>query len=147
MAPSLFPDVNVWLALTHSRHAHHPDAVRWFNSLAGGTVFFCRFTQIGLLRLLTNRQVMEDDVMGHRAAWQAYRRWYDDERIEFHREPESPEFESWFENLSDSPRPSTKLWADAYLAAFAKAAGLTVVTFDRGFQRMRLVDIRILAAG
>jgi hypothetical protein len=24
-----------------------------------------------------------------------------------------------------------KLWADAYLAAFAEAAGLTLVTFDR----------------
>ena len=147
MSRSLFPDVNVWLALTHSRHAHHPAALRWFDSLDGGTVYFCRFTQIGLLRLLTSRQIMEDEVLGQRAAWRACRRWYDDERIEFHREPESPEFESWFEKLSDSPAPSTKLWADAYLAAFAKAAGLTVVTFDRGFERMKLVDAHILAEG
>ena len=141
------PDVNVWLALTHSRHAHHPDAARWFSSLTDGKVFFCRFTQIGLLRLLTNGQVMEDEVMGQRQAWRAYRRWYDDGRIEFHREPESPEFESWFEKLSESPAPSTKLWADAYLAAFAKAARLTMVTFDQGFHRMKPLDVRILPAG
>src|SRR5438132_1616435 len=83
--------------------------------------------------------VMEDDVLGQRAAWRAYRRWYDDERVEFLREPESPAFESVFEKLSESIRPSTKLWADAYLAAFAKTAGLTLVTFDQGFQRMKLV--------
>jgi toxin-antitoxin system PIN domain toxin len=147
MTPSLFPDVNVWLALTYSRHAHHPAAVRWFDSLAGATVFFCRFTQMGLLRLLTNDHVMEDDVLGQRAAWRAYRRWYDDERVEFLREPESPEFESLFEKRSESIRPSTKLWADAYLTAFAKTAGLTLVTFDRGFQRMKLVDVRVLATG
>ena len=29
---------------------------------------------------------------------------------------------------------SPKAWADAYLAAFADAAQLTLVTFDRGFR-------------
>jgi toxin-antitoxin system PIN domain toxin len=146
MTSSLFPDVNVWLALTHNRHVHHPDAARWFSSITGGTVFFCRFTQIGLLRLLTNSHVMEDEVMGQRQAWRAYRRWYDDRRVEFLREPESSEFEHWFEKLSESPRPSTKLWTDAYLAAFAKSAGLTVVTFDRGFPKIKPLNVQILAA-
>jgi predicted nucleic acid-binding protein len=97
-----------------------------------------------LLRLLTNHVVMEDDVLGQRQAWRAYRRWYDDPRIEFHHEPESPELETWFEKLSESPRPSTKLWADAYLAAFTKTAGLTLVTFDTSFSRTKLAKVQIL---
>ncbi|HYM09781.1 MAG TPA: TA system VapC family ribonuclease toxin [Bryobacterales bacterium] len=136
MKSSLFPDVNVWLALTHARHAHHLRAAKWFESLTGETLFFCRFTQIGLLRLLTSEVVMGTDVMGRRAAWQACRRWLDDERIEFHREPESGEFDRRFQDLSTRPHASPKLWADVYLAAFARTAGLTIVTFDRALGQM-----------
>jgi len=136
MKSSHFPDVNVWLALTHNRHVHHAIAASWFDSLSDESVFFCRFTQLGLLRLLTNRQVMGAEVMSQRSAWRAYRRWFEDERVEFHREPESPDFERLFEELSTKPHPSTKLWADAYLAAFAKTAGLTVATFDRALAGM-----------
>ncbi len=136
MRLSLFPDVNVWLALTHDRHVHHPAAARWLASQDDEPIFFCRFTQLGLLRLLTNQQVMGVDVMGQRQAWLAYRRWFDDDRVEFHREPESPEFEGLFEQLSRKALPSTKRWADAYLGAFAKSAGLTLVTFDQAFGRM-----------
>ncbi len=147
MRSSLFPDVNVWLALTHSRHVHHAVAAGWFQSLEDEPIFFCRFTQLGLLRLLTNQQVMGIDVMSQRAAWRAYLRWYADERIEFHREPESAEFERLFQEFSTRPHPSTKLWADAYLAAFARAAGLTIVTFDRAFLGMAGIGASVLSPG
>lgn len=146
MKSSHFPDVNVWLALTHNRHVHHAIAASWFDSLGDESVFFCRFTQLGLLRLLTNQQVMGAEVMSQRSAWRAYRRWFEDQRVEFHREPESPDFERLFEELSTRPHPSTKLWADAYLAAFAATAGLTVATFDRAFLRMTGISARILSA-
>ena len=42
-------------------------------------MFFWRFTQLGLLRLLTNEQVMGLEVMGQRAALRAYYRWSEDE--------------------------------------------------------------------
>ena len=144
MKSSLFPDVNVWLALTHSRHVHHETAAAWFRSELDASLYFCRFTQLGLLRLLTNEQVMGVEVMNQRKAWQTYHRWLEDERIEFHREPETPQLERLFEELSAHSRPSTKLWADAYLAAFARIAGLTLVTFDRAFQRMAVVQARVL---
>lgn len=144
MKSSLFPDVNVWLALTHARHAHHVRARDWFDSLTGETMFFCRFTQISLLRLLTSGAVMGTDVMSQRAAWQAYRRWFDDERIDFHREPESGEFDRLFQELSSRPHASPKLWADAYLAAFARTAGLTIVTFDRALGRMAYSGVTVL---
>ena len=147
MKPSLFPDINVWLALTHDRHAHHATARRWLDSEPDPQMFFCRFTQLGLLRLLTNPQVMAEDVLSQRKAWQAYRRWLEDARINFHREPESAEFEILFEEFSTRSHPATKLWADAYLAAFAKTSGLTLVTFDRVLERTRQVSVRILSAG
>lgn len=146
MTPFLFPDVNVWLALTHQRHAHHRAAAHWFQSLEGVELYFCRFTQIGLLRLLTSAPVMSDDVMGQRQAWRAYRKWYEDSRIAFQAEPETPEFERWFEKLSESPGPSTKMWADAYLGAFAKTCGFTLVTFDRALLKHKAVETHLLAA-
>ena len=145
MKSSLFPDVNVWLALTHNRHIHHRIAAEWFQQ-SDGPLFFCRFTQLGLLRLLTNEQVMGVDVLGQRAAWQAYHRWFQDERTEFHREPESPEFEKRFQELSSKASPSPKLWADAYIAAFAKTAGMTLVTFDRAFRNVASLSATVLSA-
>lgn len=87
---------------------------------------------------------MGSDVRSQQEAWQAYLRWFTDERIEFHREPEGPEFEKLFQELSSKGRPAPKLWADAYLAAFARAAGLTLVTFDRGFEGISSVRAVIL---
>lgn len=143
MKPSLFPDVNVWVALTHGRHAHHRIAADWFQQCEEA-VYFCRFTQLGLLRLLTNEQVMGTEAMSQSAAWQAYHRWFEDERIDFHREPETPEFEKIFRELSSRSRRSTKLWADAYLAAFAMTAGLTLVTFDRALSKLAREDVILL---
>lgn len=144
MKSSLFPDVNVWLALTHDRHVHHAIAANWFEPQQE-TLFFCRFTQLGFLRLLTNEQVMGVDAMTQAQAWREYHRWFEDERIEFHREPESPQFETAFQEFSRKGRRSPKLWADAYLAAFARVAGLTLVTFDQAFRAMTEVPSLVLS--
>ena len=37
------------------------------------------------------------------------------------------------------------VWSDAWLAAFAKAAGLGVVTFDRGFAQYQGIQCVILS--
>jgi uncharacterized protein len=145
MKSSLFPDVNVWLALTHDRHLHHRIATDWFREREE-TIYFCRLTQLGFLRLLTNEQVMGIDVRSQQSAWQGYHHWFEDERVDFHREPEGPEFETVFQEFSSRGRRSPKLWADAYLAAFAKVSGLTLVTFDRGFQAMASVNFTVLPA-
>ena len=59
---SYFPDVNIWIALTYRGHVHHPLAGRWFDGLGSEPVLFCRFTQLGFLRLLTNAHVMGGQV-------------------------------------------------------------------------------------
>ena len=130
-----FPDVNVWLAVTYEGHVHHSMASAWLSSV-DDPIFFCRFTQLGLLRLLTNRQVMGRDVLTQREAWQAYHRWFEDDRVGFQGEPGATAFDKLFQTLSSGSESSTKLWADAYLAAFARTASLTVVTFDRALGAM-----------
>lgn len=130
----LFLDVNVWIALTYDRHVHHESARRWLQSLGSGAhLFFCRITQLALLRLLTMEAVMgKDDVLSQAEAWDAYDQWLEDERVSFL--PEPPELEPAFRALSRRQRPAPKEWADAYLAAFASASGLTLVTFDGDFR-------------
>ena len=128
---SLFPDINVWVALTYEGHVHHSAAANWFSTLdQGASLIFCRFTQLGLLRLLTTEAVMGDEVMTQPEAWAAYDRWQQDERVELMDEPSG--LETRFRTLTQLPNPATKDWADSYLAAFATCGELTLVTFDRG---------------
>lgn len=51
-------DVNVWIALAAAGHVHHSIALAWFEEPQTSQILFCRITQMGLLRLLTNRKVM-----------------------------------------------------------------------------------------
>jgi toxin-antitoxin system PIN domain toxin len=130
---SLFPDINVWVALTYEGHVHHPVAAAWFVGLQpDAALVFCRFTQLGLLRLLTTAAVMGDEVMTQPQAWAVYDRWLQDPRVKFVDEPS--EIESPFRTLTRRRHPATKDWADSFLAAFATAGQLTLVTFDRGLR-------------
>jgi hypothetical protein len=126
--------VNVWVALTYAGHIHHDIARAWFEEVdMEARVCFCRFTQISLLRLLTTEAIMgTDEVMTQSRAWRAFDRWLTDSRVLFLDEPTN--VDGLFRSLSRQNRPSPKTWADSYLAAFAEAAGLNFVTFDRGFQ-------------
>jgi toxin-antitoxin system PIN domain toxin len=130
----LFPDVNVWIALTYGGHIHHSVAKSWFEGLdMEARVCFCRFTQLSLLRLLTTQAVMgSDEVMTQRQAWDAYDRWLTDGRVVFLDEPRM--VDAAFRSLSDQGYPNPKTWSDSYLAAFAVVSELQLVTFDRGFQ-------------
>ncbi len=130
----LFPDINVWVALTYDRHIHHSTARQWFEGIAPmARLFFCRLTQLGLLRLLSAAAVMgPDQVKSQLEAWRAYDRWLQDERVEFLDEPGG--IETQFRALTRSPHASPKDWADSYLSAFAESAGLRLVTFDRALR-------------
>jgi predicted nucleic acid-binding protein len=86
------PDVNVWIALATERHTHRRVARHWFNNLQGEKLVFCRLTQLGVLRLLTNEHVMQEEVMKPDEAWEAYRLLRLDRRIGYSAEPnELPE--------------------------------------------------------
>lgn len=138
----LFPDINVWVALTHGRHVHHLVARDWFESLPDDVRFcFCRFTQLGFLRLLTADAVMGDEVLGQAEAWAVYDRWFDDDRVSLVEEP--PDIDKRFRSRTRLKHAAPKAWADAYLAAFAEAGDITLVTFDRAF-RGKLKSVLLL---
>jgi|ERR1700722_5607363 toxin-antitoxin system PIN domain toxin len=126
----LFPDVNVWLALVVAGHEHHATALRWYESTSSNThLFFCRITQLGLLRLLTTDAVMGGGVMDQVEAWLTFDYLLHDERVTLRDEPSH--IESIFREITRLKRPAPKDWGDSYLVAFADAAGYRIVTFDR----------------
>ena len=136
-----FLDANVWLALLWSRHIHSERAGAWFERASEEKFFFCRITQITVLRLLTTPMVMGSDVKTMTEAWGLWDKVCADDRIALLAEPEviEPEFRRFSALRTSSP----KVWADAYLVAFAAVAGLKLVTFDRGL-RLLGADVHIL---
>ena len=136
-----FLDANVWLALLWSRHIHSEKAKEWFERSSEEKFLFCRITQITVLRLLTTAAVMGGDLKKMHEAWDLWDKVCADDRIEFLSEPDAIEWE--FRRLSALRSASPKIWVDAYLLAFASAAGLKLVTFDRGL-RARGVEVHVL---
>jgi predicted nucleic acid-binding protein len=74
-------------------------------------------------------------------AWSVWDRIWADSRIAFLPEPD--ELEKEFRSRSRLSSRSPKVWADAYLLAFAAVSGLRFVTFDRALQS-RGADVLVL---
>jgi uncharacterized protein len=127
-----FLDANVWLALLWGRHIHSERAREWFEEAGDEQFFFCRFTQLTILRLLTTESIMGKDTKTMSEAWRVWDRVWADTRISFLPEPDDLEKE--FRSRSRLSSRSPKVWADAYLRAFASVAGLKLVTFDRALK-------------
>jgi len=136
------PDINVWLALVFDAHQHHPQAVAWFDGLPTRSCAFCRFTQQGFLRLATSPAVLKDDAVTLTEAWTCYDELLRDDRVFFLAEPVGLE-QNWRKHTRRRVF-SHKVWSDAYLVAFAEAAGLTNVSFDGGFRDYVAVKSLIL---
>jgi len=138
---SYLADVNVWIAIAHSAHVHHNRARDWFHGLDRDQAFFCRFTQMGLLRLLTNAKVMGSRARTQPAAWEIVDQFSRNGRVQYLDEPSG--VTTAFRNLTHGKRAASS-WSDAYIAAVAQCSGLTVATFDRDFRKLG-VDALILA--
>jgi toxin-antitoxin system PIN domain toxin len=136
---SFFPDLNVWLALSVAGHSHSADAWQWVNLLPRETrLIFCRYTQIGLLRLLTNQVVMGDQTLTLRKAWSVYDRWLADPRVEFYPEPRGVDAEFREATEPFATKPASKWIGDCWLLASANSIKATLVTFDRAlYQQAR----------
>lgn len=128
---SFFPDLNVWLALSVSGHPHSARAWRWLDGMPDEVrLFFSRYTQIGLLRLLTNVSVMGEQTVTLKKAWSVYDRWLEDFRVDFHPEPRGID-----DVFREATRPfasqrASKVIGDCYLLAFARNARSVLVTLD-----------------
>jgi uncharacterized protein len=103
----LFPDVNVWIALTFRGHIHHAAARTWLNSVPDDAeLCFCRLTQLGFLRLLTTAAVMGNKVLSQADAWDLYDDWLEHGHAAYVEEP--PAIELTFRSLSESRQAAPK---------------------------------------
>jgi uncharacterized protein len=139
-------DVNVWLALTFPAHPHHGRAVVAYQQASPvQPAYFCRATQQGFLRLtcteaflrscnvsgLSNLDALATLNQLMASATVAYR-------------PEPAGLEPIWHRPAALPSASPKVWMDAYLAAFATAGQLQLVTFDQGFAQFAGASVTIL---
>jgi uncharacterized protein len=136
-----FLDANIWVALVWDRHMHASKAREWIESSSDQQFFFCRFTQLTTLRLLTTEPVMGRDVQSMTGAWEIWDRLISDTRISFLAEPDG--FDDEFRAHASLRSASPKIWADAYLLAFAALTKTRLVSFDRALTG-RKVDVLIL---
>ena len=126
----LLPDVNVWVALNFDRHTHHAAVKDWYAALPeAATLIFCRQTQLGLFRLLTTAALMGTEAATQAECWRIYDRWDATGQVAWADEPQN--LDIYLRALTREPHSSPKAWMDAYLAAFAEAGNLTLVTMDR----------------
>ena len=139
----LLADVNFLVALFHARHAKTAKAVAWLEGQEEArAIAVCRVVQMGVLRVLTNPAWLGDEVLTAEAVWRAWDSLLADERFVQVEEPARLEPE-W--RLLTAPFPAGRCAeTDTYLAAFARAGGYRVLTFDRGFGRLDGVDALVL---
>jgi hypothetical protein len=86
---------------------------------------------LGFLRLATHRTVLSR-ALSPGEAWEIYQRYLAQEDVNFVHE--SPTLEREFQTIACQPGFSSRLWTDAYLAAFARSAGCRIVSFDTDFK-------------
>ena len=135
-------DANVWLALAAEAHTHHRRAEAYWKSEAAPIAAFCRLTQLAFLRHLTNRTIMGDQALTPSSAWTKRGEFLALPEVRFLAEP--PGLDEQLGELCHLGRTSPNLWTDAYLASFAKCAGLRLVTFDHFFTRFTGLELLIL---
>lgn len=137
------PDINFWVALAFPAHGHHNSASAWFSDPQNsGVCHFCRYTQLGFLRLANNATVLPQTALTQDQAWTVYDRFLTHARVQFAFEPAN--MDSVFRTFTNRPQYSPNVWNDAYLAAFAQTAGFEIVTFDQGFAQFANVKAIIL---
>lgn len=99
------------------------------------------------MRLLTNPKILAaygNDPLSNSEAWKVYESLLSDFRINL-KTKEPLGLEDYWRDYAVRDTCSGKLWMDAYLAAFARAAGLEMVTIDRGFQQFVGIELTLLA--
>jgi predicted nucleic acid-binding protein len=109
-------------------HVHRPAAQAWWQA-ADSKLAFTRLTAISVLRLLTTHAAMNGKPLSMNEAWQVHDRLFEDDRVILMPEPSG--IETFFRRHAAGRTASPKLWGDAWLLAFAEAAGGTVITFDQ----------------
>jgi uncharacterized protein len=132
---SLF-DTSVWLAAIFEQHPFHSTARQALRQATSAQpAVFCRATQQSLLRLTSTTGIAKsygEPPLTNRGALMTLDSLQALPQVIWRDEPPGI-FEKWrFLATLDSASP--KVWMDAYLAAFAIASGLRMVTLDKDFK-------------
>jgi predicted nucleic acid-binding protein len=83
--------------------------------------------------------------LSNEEAWNVFDRLNLDDAVMFEKEP--PGLDPVWRKLSALQRASPKRWMDAYLAAYAIAAGMRLVTLDQDFQGFTAAGLDLLLLG
>lgn len=137
------PDINVWLAFVDENHLHHAAATRYGQEIGDLPIAFVRVTMLGFFRLSTQAGVLSRP-LDHTEAWEVYRQFLALPKIRFLPEPDG--LDTHFQTLTTQAILPHRLWTDAYLAAFARAGGHRIVSFDEDFARFPDLDFLHLKA-
>lgn len=147
MSARLF-DVNVWIALAFHTHPAHELAKRAFESASSqAPAVFCRTTQQSFLRLVSTpamQQCYGSERIDNTLAWDRCEALAAMPQVLFLGEP--PDLQIHWSVYAKFDLPAPKRWMDAYLAAFARAYGIPLLTLDTDFLGFESLDVRILSS-
>ena len=133
--PGFLVDTNVWVAAVFPSHPSHvlaQDTLK--HASAAQPAVLCRATEQSFLRLVTTATVFNTYGMASMTNSLALEML--DLLLGLPHVIERDEplgMVSRWRKLAALPSPSPKVWMDAYLAAFALSAGLSLVTLDKDF--------------
>ncbi len=149
MPGSLF-DVSVWVAAVFPTHPFHPQARQALEAATPvDPAAFCRSTEQSFLRLVSTPVISRAygaDGLTNRDALVALDALLALPQVSEREEPRG--MGSLWHRLAARDTPSPKLWMDAYLATFAMAGGLRMVTLDHDFNAFAVegLDLVVLNA-
>lgn len=142
-------DTGVWVSLAFASHPHHHAAKKAFEAAdSDRPVAFCRATQNSFLRLLTTPTIQAlygGPSVTHAQAWAKSQELLSLPQVVWLAEPVTLEAE--WKRCGCVATASPKIWMDAYLAAFAIAGGLELLTFDRDFTNFTRHGLRLRLLG
>jgi toxin-antitoxin system PIN domain toxin len=143
--PGSLLDSNVWVAATFPRHEFHAAALAVLRSATlSQPAVFCRATEQSFLRLATSPHMLaryDQPGLTNRDALAALNLLLARPSIQIRDEP--PGTVSLWHRLAARDTASPKVWMDAYLAAFAMAGDLSLVTLDRDFKGYEAHGLRL----
>jgi toxin-antitoxin system PIN domain toxin len=129
-------DTNVLLADVLGFHVHHAIARNWFLKQESNSIFYLpRVVQISFLRLLTSESILQEDAVTNQKAIEVWEELMLDTRFQYLID-KNYTLRKW-PYLGNKQKRDPKLWMDGYLAGLAIENSLVLVSFDRGFKKMK----------
>jgi len=134
--PGTLVDTNVWIAAVFTTHPFHALAQAALQQATPAVpAVFCRATEQSFLRLASTPALLKvygAEGLSNRDALVALNALQALRQVCVRDEPRGTV--ALWHTLSTLNSASPKVWMDAYLAAFATAGGLHMLTLDRDFQ-------------